>query len=312
MTPRAHSRPRLRSSAALAAACALALVACQLPRPAMGTDGSVPGGLDFVQYRWVDDAGAGAHASDYTDPVTRARLFLGDSVALDIGGVSAAQIVPTASAGDSMVGVMLSLNPHGAATFGAATAVHAGRRIAVVIDGRVVTTAVVQGALGPFIPLVHDISRGLADSLVRRINGAASIFRPFSAVWIQRPAREDDGRPMPPTPGRAVVHLTSVGLEGVSLPLTILVHTTGGAMVGIAGAEPQLLSDTLRLQSLPAMTLDVTDGEVQVWIVEKGRLHMEGDVTGGTALHISASGRRLVILRGGIGIRTTDGSHDEP
>ena len=54
------------------------------------------------------------------------------------------------------------------------------------------------------------------------------------------------------------------------------------------------------------MTLDVTNRDVSVWIVGEGRLRMEGEVTGGPAAHISATGRRLVILRGGLGIRTTN------
>jgi hypothetical protein len=108
---------------------------------------------------------------------------------------------------------------------------------------------------------------------------------------------------------RAVVRLTSVGLDGVALSSdgemtgTVLVFATGAARVGIGTATPTRLTDTLRLKMLPAVTADVTDGEVHIVLVGPGRMSMGGDVTGGPATHVTGAGRHLTILQGGAGIR---------
>jgi beta-lactamase regulating signal transducer with metallopeptidase domain len=103
---------------------------------------------------------------------------------------------------------------------------------------------------------------------------------------------------------RAIVRLTSVGsFDWDPERTSILVFTTGGAEVGIGADPPAPLSDTLRLHRVPAITADVTDGEVHVQVSGPGRIKLGGTVTGGPALTLSATGRHIVLEKGGVGIR---------
>ena len=102
---------------------------------------------------------------------------------------------------------------------------------------------------------------------------------------------------------RAVVHLTALGLFDVMNP-HIAIYATGAAAVGIGGAEPVPLTDTLRLDRLPAITADVTDGVVHIVLENRvGHISVGGKVTGGPAADVSASGRHIVLLQGGVGIQ---------
>lgn len=112
----------------------------------------------------------------------------------------------------------------------------------------------------------------------------------------------------PSHPSRAVVHITSVGMEGIegagdSLAYPILIYATGQARVGIAGKPPVPLTDTLRLYRLPALTADVTDADVHLELTGPGSISVGGDVTGGPATHLTATGHHIVLLKGGIGVR---------
>ncbi|HEX6925672.1 MAG TPA: M56 family metallopeptidase [Longimicrobiaceae bacterium] len=102
---------------------------------------------------------------------------------------------------------------------------------------------------------------------------------------------------------RAIVRLTKVGVSVSSLPMDIVIYTTGAARVGIGIDEPTLLTDTLRLDRLPAITADVTEGEVHVEIRSPGQISLGGEVSGGPAREVSASGRHIVIMKGAVGIR---------
>lgn len=104
--------------------------------------------------------------------------------------------------------------------------------------------------------------------------------------------------------GRAIVKLTSLGLDGVGFPLTVLVFADGPARVGIGTAAPGALTDTLHLSSLPAMTMDVTEADVHLRLVGVGRMSVSGDVTGGRASHFSATAQEIIVLKGGVGVRT--------
>ena len=116
--------------------------------------------------------------------------------------------------------------------------------------------------------------------------------------------------PSPATPApsaRAIVRLTEVGVHGAALAgdglaEPILVHGTGAPRVGIGGAEPVPLTDTLRLHRLPAITADVTDGEVHVELTGGGEISVGGTITGGAAARVGARGARVVLLRGGAGV----------
>lgn len=102
---------------------------------------------------------------------------------------------------------------------------------------------------------------------------------------------------------RALVQLTSVGWLGTDAsPPSILIYTTGGGRVGIGTDAPTAIVDTLRLSRLPAMTADVTDGDVHIEVSGPGMMRLGGKVTGGRALEVSATGRHIVLLKGGLGI----------
>jgi len=86
--------------------------------------------------------------------------------------------------------------------------------------------------------------------------------------------------------------------------VTVLVFAGGPARVGVGTAAPSPLTDTLRLASLPAMTMDVTDGDVHLRLVGPGRMSVGADVTGGLATHFSATAQEIIVLKGGTGVRT--------
>ena len=102
---------------------------------------------------------------------------------------------------------------------------------------------------------------------------------------------------------RAIVRLTSVGTFDTGPSPSILVYTSGGGRVGIGLDRPSAISDTLRLTRLPAMTADVTDGDVHIELRGPGRIEVGGEVTGGPARSVSATARHIVVLKGGVGIR---------
>lgn len=107
---------------------------------------------------------------------------------------------------------------------------------------------------------------------------------------------------------RVVVRLTSLQLEGTrtagdSLANPVLVFAAGPARVGLGLAEPTALADTLRLFTLPAITVDVTESDVHLQLGGPGRMTVRGDVSNGPAAHVSATGRHIVLLKGGVGIR---------
>ena len=118
---------------------------------------------------------------------------------------------------------------------------------------------------------------------------------------------------------RALVRFDSVGIRGVQLNASglvgrVLIYASGPARVGFGGEEPRVLTDTVRLRSLPSFTVDVTDSDVHIELVGGqlpggGVLTVAGAVTGGPATRVSATGRHLVLLHGGVGIRVLDGGN---
>jgi hypothetical protein len=132
--------------------------------------------------------------------------------------------------------------------------------------------------------------------------GALAISAVVSALPVPHRADAQGTAVLAPaSPARAIVHLTDVGLINTTSP-SILVYTTGGGQVGIGADPPAALTDTLRLHNLPAMVADVTDGDIHIELRGPGSIRVGGDVTGGPALKISATGRHLVLRKGGSGI----------
>ena len=102
-----------------------------------------------------------------------------------------------------------------------------------------------------------------------------------------------------------IVRLSTLGLtDATSDSVRVLVWATGPARVGVGNAEPTALTDTLRLNSLPAITADVTQGDVHVQLLSPGRMRLGGEVSGGRAIRFTAVGRHIVVLKGGVGANT--------
>ena len=101
-----------------------------------------------------------------------------------------------------------------------------------------------------------------------------------------------------------IVRLTSLGLESTSDSVQVVVWAAGPARVGVGNADPTPLADTLRLSSLPSITADVTQGDVHIRLLSPGRMRLAGEVSGGRAIRFTATGRHVVILKGGVGADT--------
>lgn len=102
---------------------------------------------------------------------------------------------------------------------------------------------------------------------------------------------------------RAIVHLTEVGWLGVGdSPPSIVIYTTEGGRVGVGTDLPAALADTLRLNRVPAITADVTDGDVHIQVRGPGNVRVGGTVTGAPAQALSATGRHIVLVKGGSGV----------
>ena len=102
-----------------------------------------------------------------------------------------------------------------------------------------------------------------------------------------------------------IVRLTSLGLEAPSADsVQVVVWATGPARVGVGNADPTPLADTLRLSSLSSLTADVTQADVHIRLLSPGRMRLGGEVSGGRAIRFTATGRHVVILKGGVGADT--------
>lgn len=295
MTSLPPSRPLLHGLVSLTIGALLAIGACSIPRPTpagITAQTAMTPAIDFMQYRWISQYGW-TRVAEYVDPASGKALVLGDSVILDIAAVDSAWVTSGAHGADSTAGVTLSLTPRGAATFGAETATHIGQRLAVVIDGRVVNVATVSTRLGNIVPLVTDATPAEAHALATRVNRAIDKLRPYQPLVIPRPWARPD---------RVIVRVTSLGLRNVDGRPTILFFTTGSALLGVAGATPTPLTDTLTLTTLPAFTADLTHGDLHLQLQGSGMLEISGTVEGGPMASFSAAGRHIVLHSRGSGI----------
>ncbi|MHB1095928.1 MAG: M56 family metallopeptidase [Gemmatimonadaceae bacterium] len=132
------------------------------------------------------------------------------------------------------------------------------------------------------------------------------------AIPVPRPTVASHDASPAQAAGRAIVRVTSVGMHEVewasdgTLKGEVLIFTTGGATVGIGSGELKEIRDTLHLKSLPGFTADVTDGEVHIKLVgsENGTIELTATVTGGPAKSFSGRDSYLVLMKGGVGIKT--------
>ena len=111
----------------------------------------------------------------------------------------------------------------------------------------------------------------------------------------------------PPTNTRrtTIVRIHNVGTApSMSDSAQVVIYTAGSARVGVGSADPTPLADTLRLSSLSAITADVTDGDVHIRLLSPGRMRLAAEVSGGRALRFTATGRHVVVLKGGVGADT--------
>jgi hypothetical protein len=105
--------------------------------------------------------------------------------------------------------------------------------------------------------------------------------------------------------GATIVRIHNVGAApSTSDSAQVIIYTTGGARVGVGSTDPAPVTDTLRLSSLTSITADVTDGDVHIRLLSPGRMRLAADVSGGRALRFTATGRHVVVLKGGVGADT--------
>lgn len=106
--------------------------------------------------------------------------------------------------------------------------------------------------------------------------------------------------------GRVIVRTTEIALTsyGPEVP-AILVYGTGPIRVSVEGADYRTLAagDTLRLDRLPPVAFDVTDGDAHIQLVTPGRIRLQTKVTGATgATALGATNRHITFLKGGNGV----------
>lgn len=113
-----------------------------------------------------------------------------------------------------------------------------------------------------------------------------------------------------------ILRVDSVGMRGVELNAEglvgrVLIYADGPARLGLGDAPLAALADTVRLRSLPSFQVDLSGSDVHVELVGGqlaggGVLTLGGSITGGAAQRVAATGRHLVLLKGGAGIRVVD------
>ena len=152
---------------------------------------------------------------------------------------------------------------------------------------------------------LHGAQRAFRIGLLTVVFVTATGAGTAAAQSVSNSVRQPAPAARPP----ALVHLSEVAIVGgasieASPEVKILVWATGPARIGIAGGDLVPLTDTLRLSSLPTITADVSESDVHIRLLSTGRLRLGGDVTGGRAIHLTATGRHVLLLKGGVGADT--------
>ena len=147
-------------------------------------------------------------------------------------------------------------------------------------------------------------SRCLTAPRFMRAGLLAGALLAATGAWSALPATHSARARM-----AAVVWLRQVAIvypagADSTAPVSIVVYATGPAKVGLSGADPAALTDTLRLTAVTEIAADVSEADVHIRLLSPGRLRVGGDVTGGRAIHLTATGRHIVLLKGGVGATT--------
>jgi len=142
---------------------------------------------------------------------------------------------------------------------------------------------------------LHRAQRALSVGLL------AAAFATVSGAWMTAESQVTQAA----APTEAVVHLTELNIREPKNPtVKVIIYATGPARVAIGNGELTPLTDTLRLSSLEPITADVSESDVHIKLLSTGRLKVGGPVTGGRAIHLTASGRHIVLFKGGTGADT--------
>jgi hypothetical protein len=130
----------------------------------------------------------------------------------------------------------------------------------------------------------------------------AAAFATVSGAWMATPslAAQATGRM------EAIVRLTELNIrDPKDEKVSVIVYASGpGARVAVGAGELAPLTDTLRLSTLEPITADVSQSDVHIRLLSTGRLKVGGPVQGGRAIHLTAIGRHIVLLKGGTGADT--------
>ena len=109
-------------------------------------------------------------------------------------------------------------------------------------------------------------------------------------------------------PSEVIVRIDSVGTRGFREGATVRIYADGAARIAVGTRALTALTDTLQLRGLPAFSVDVAHSDVHVELVrgdaaDQASFYIGGSVTGGRATRLAASGRHLLLLKGGMGVR---------
>ena len=156
---------------------------------------------------------------------------------------------------------------------------------------------------------MRALSAGVLTYVFAAVAGASMTAEAASAQSLVPPPLTQ--QPLGPAQPQAHVHRTTIvrlsALALEKLPsdsVQVLVWASGNAKVGVGSADPTALADTLRLSSLPAITADVSEGDVHIRLLTPGRMRLGAEVSGGRAIRFTATGRHIVVLKGGVGADT--------
>jgi hypothetical protein len=142
---------------------------------------------------------------------------------------------------------------------------------------------------------LHRAPRALSVGLL------AAAFATVSGAWMATPSLAQATGRM-----EAIVRLTELNIrDPKDEKVSVIVYASGpGARVAVGGGELAPLTDTLRLSTLEPITADVSQSDVHIRLLSTGRLKVGGPVQGGRAIHLTAIGRHIVLLKGGTGADT--------